>query len=157
MKRTILALAVAGLSVAAYASPPPGSGSPAPRNVNVTNPVLQVEVANKDPVPVSGPTPTYGYEQQSLTSQRTLDIPAGVVLTDLRIRWLSGDSPCWIYLREIVTWGDSTALVAIDSLYPADGQPVELHWESGIPSDGDVGIFVNGSCTIHTVWSGYTP
>jgi hypothetical protein len=43
MKRTILALAIAGLSVAAYASPPPGGGPPTPIDVNVTNPVLAVE------------------------------------------------------------------------------------------------------------------
>jgi hypothetical protein len=39
MKRTILALAIAGLSVAAYASPPPGGGPPMPIDVNVTNPL----------------------------------------------------------------------------------------------------------------------
>jgi hypothetical protein len=52
MKRTILALAIAGLSVAAYASPPPGGGPPTPIDVNVTNPVLPVEVSNANPVPV---------------------------------------------------------------------------------------------------------
>jgi hypothetical protein len=37
MKRTILALAIAALSVAAYASPPPGGGPPTPIDVNVSN------------------------------------------------------------------------------------------------------------------------
>lgn len=101
-------------------------------------------------------TPRYGYAQQSLTDQRNLDIPNGVVLTDLTIRWLAGSSPCWVYLKEHIPWGDGTAFVAIDSLYPADGRPTEMHLESGIPSDGDVGISVNASCTIHTFWSGYT-
>lgn len=102
-------------------------------------------------------SPTYGYAQQSLSSRRTLDIPSGVVLTDLTIRWLAGDTPCWVYLKELVPWGDGTAFVAIDSLYPADGRPVDMHLESGIPSDGDVGVTVNAGCTIHTFWSGYTP
>jgi hypothetical protein len=53
MKRTILALAIAGLSFAAYASPPPGGGPPGPIDVNVTNPVVPVEVSNADPVPVA--------------------------------------------------------------------------------------------------------
>ena len=44
MKRTMLALAIAGLSVAAYASPPPGGGPPGPIDVNVTNGVLPVSV-----------------------------------------------------------------------------------------------------------------
>ena len=39
MKRTILALAFAGLSVAAYASPPPGGGPPTPIDVKVVNSV----------------------------------------------------------------------------------------------------------------------
>jgi hypothetical protein len=42
MKRTILALAIAGLSVAAYASPPPGGGPPTPIDVTVTNVPLPV-------------------------------------------------------------------------------------------------------------------
>lgn len=37
MKRTLLALAIAGLSVAASASPPPGGGPPTPINVNVVS------------------------------------------------------------------------------------------------------------------------
>ena len=50
MKRTILGLAIASLSVAALAGPP---GPPAPIDVNVTNSVLPVEVSNADPIPVS--------------------------------------------------------------------------------------------------------
>lgn len=42
MKRTILAIAIAGLSVAAYASPPPGGGPPTPLSVTVTNVPLPV-------------------------------------------------------------------------------------------------------------------
>lgn len=58
MKRTLLALAIAGLSVAAYASPPPGGGPPGPIDVNVTNPVLPVEVSNDEPIPVVATTPS---------------------------------------------------------------------------------------------------
>ena len=45
MKRTLLALAIASLSVAAYASPPPGGGPPTPIDVKVTNPALLVASA----------------------------------------------------------------------------------------------------------------
>lgn len=54
MRRMILALAIAGLSVAGYASPPPGGGAQPPLNVNVTNPVVPVEISNANPVQVSG-------------------------------------------------------------------------------------------------------
>lgn len=52
MERTILALAIAGLSVVAYASPPPGGGPPGPIDVNVVRtvmpfPHLATLVANK--------------------------------------------------------------------------------------------------------------
>ena len=42
MKRMILALAIAGLSVAAYALPPPGGGPPTPIDVTVENVPLPV-------------------------------------------------------------------------------------------------------------------
>ena len=47
MKRTILALAIAGLSAAAFAAPPLSVGPPGPIAVTVTNPVVQVEVSNE--------------------------------------------------------------------------------------------------------------
>jgi hypothetical protein len=52
MKRTILALVIAGLSAAAYASPPPDRSPPVAFDVNVTNQVLPAEVGNADPIPV---------------------------------------------------------------------------------------------------------
>lgn len=138
-----------------------------------TDNAKDVVVVNSSPIPVSGtlnvgnlpvdagkllvqpPATTYGYGQQSLSSDRTIDIPAGVVLTDLIVKHLVGDSPCWMYLKEIVPYNGGTALMAIDSLYPATGAPAELHLKSGIPSDGDLGTFVNGNCTVHTMWTGY--
>ena len=45
MKRTILALTIAGLSVAAYASPPPGGGPPTPIDVRVTNSAVPIQSA----------------------------------------------------------------------------------------------------------------
>ena len=45
MKRTILALAIAGLSVAAYALPPPGGGPPTPIDVRVTNSAVPIQSA----------------------------------------------------------------------------------------------------------------
>jgi hypothetical protein len=51
MKRTILVLALASFSIAAFALPPPGgAGTGATLNVNVTNDVLPVAVSNTDPV-----------------------------------------------------------------------------------------------------------
>jgi len=142
-------------------SPIPVSGTVTVGNLPLVGGGVPVIVGN---LPTSGgrllvqqPGATYGYGQQSLVSTRTVDIPAGVVLTDLILRHVFGDSPCQIYLKEIVPFGDSTAFVAIDSLYPAADAPAELHLRSGIPSDGDVGIFVNGNCTIHTMWTGYVP
>jgi hypothetical protein len=53
MKRTILALALASFSIAAFALPPPGgAGTGGTLNVNVTNDVVPVQVNNAEPITV---------------------------------------------------------------------------------------------------------
>jgi hypothetical protein len=66
MKRTILALAIAGLSVAAYALPPPGGGPPSG--------TLDVNIISPSPLPVTATSPI----PVTLTPARTP--PGGLVV-----------------------------------------------------------------------------
>lgn len=97
MKRTIFALAIAGLSFSALALPPPGDGPPILVDVNVTNQVLPVEVSNADPIPVvvtTQPASTLYYHRlfATCTAQNVClaefpAVPAGkrLVLTNVRL------------------------------------------------------------------------
>jgi hypothetical protein len=98
MKRTILALAIAGLSVTAFALPPAGAGGGATLNVNVTNDVVPVEVSNAAPVTVrdaDGPAmaPFRSYFTRSLSGSATnvqnlvTTVPAGKRLVLQSISW----------------------------------------------------------------------
>ncbi len=83
MTRSLFALALAGASALAYAAPPMV-------DVNVTNPVLSVEVSNADPVPVRDVgaaarepfqmrTVTTGFNSSS-SSTEIVTVPADKVL-----------------------------------------------------------------------------
>ena len=86
MKRTILALALAGVSVAAYAARPPGAGTPTVTNVNVTNPSLTVDVANQ---PISVVTPVRDIADyaemtgaKDVSSNMTVGSTVGIIAAD---------------------------------------------------------------------------
>lgn len=88
MRRTLLALAIAGLSVAAYASPPPGGGPPTPIDVNVTNPELSVSVVPSVLSPADFFTRGVGFNVTNGTG--STQFGEGLILTDLMVQLVVG-------------------------------------------------------------------
>jgi hypothetical protein len=124
MKRTILALAIAGLSIAAYASPPPGGGPPMPIEVNVTNPL---------PIPVTS-IPRMTSLSEFLAPTFTADpngitVPSpysDVVLTGflVRVENRSSDNNCNVAL--VLNHGEPDAISLFGSFFYA-GQSVATY------------------------------
>ena len=107
MRTTILALALGGLASTALAAPPRV-------DVNVTNPVLAVEVSNADPIPVTdvagaGRTPFRQSISRTLgdpDSVTGLKVPAGTRAVFKHVSGLcSSTSPTFSFAR--ILWGQS--------------------------------------------------
>jgi hypothetical protein len=125
MKRTILALAIAGLSVAAYASPPPGGGPPTP---------IDVTVVNAQPIEVKGVTTTI----PSLPTepyQKTIN----------SLAWTSSDSATYSYVDfwNATTWMVPSGKVlviqyvsAVAPVNPGEDVIVSITCQGGMSTGG---------------------
>lgn len=156
MRRTLLTLAIAGLSVAAYAAPPPGGGPLTPVDVNVTNSVLPVEVSNTSPVPVSGVvtsadnpalspvTLRASFNFTALNNQALLTtVPAGKRLVIDYVSYYSGGSSAGELVFLSLRNGEFGPLLMIAEINPPhasasagltiqDGsQPAKAYFEAG--------------------------
>lgn len=94
MKRTILALALASFSIAAFALPPPGGVPPVggTLDVNVTNSVVPVEVSNAYPIDVRemgvASRQLFRFAGNTSSSLLVFTVPAGKRLTIEQISWV---------------------------------------------------------------------
>jgi hypothetical protein len=90
---------------------------------------------------------------------RMLELPADVVLTDVRLDRASvsgDDAECdvWLFENDGVSFGPVTILRP-----SAIQRVVEFHLESGFgPTTATVsrGFFMNAACTVSIFWTGYT-
>lgn len=121
MKRTLFALAIAGLSFSAFALSPPGGGPPVPVDVNVTNQVLPVEVSNADPIPVivtTQPASTLYYYRlfATCTAQNVClaefpEVPAGKRLVLTNVRLFASQQPAAGSRRDLRRQEDDVAVM----------------------------------------------
>jgi hypothetical protein len=88
--------------------------------------------------------------------ERSLAIPEGVAVTDVVIERVivSDDDECDIWFYELAGGAIGPMIV----LRPSVANPIaELHLKSGLLSTGgrEVGLFLNSSCRVRVLWTGY--
>ena len=130
MKRTILALAIAGLSVAAYASPPPGGGPPTPIDVNVTNSMVPVSIQMNTARWDHRWEITYLPGVRSIVLSLTNDTDKAILLKKIDVHTQA--TPCDSLDRTTIAFlsvGDFTVAFGLDS-FPAFDQCKFLGSES---------------------------